>query len=175
MADIVDRPTRSRMMAGVRQSHTGPERMLRSGLHRLGFRFRLQGRGLPGTPDIVLPKYRAVLFAHGCFWHGHDCHLFAWPATRAEFWQAKIAQNRARDRRVVQALLDAGWRVGVVHECALKGRARLAPEAVLAALADWLRSEESHIDLAGRRRGPPPHQPPKRGQCPATVPSRKTA
>lgn len=150
MADIVDARTRSRMMAGVRSANTAPERMLRSGLHRLGFRFRLQVRGLAGTPDLVFPKHHAVLFAHGCFWHGHECHLFTWPATRADFWRAKIAKNRQRDRRALLDLRAAGWRVGVVHECALKGKSRLPPDAVFEACADWLRSDRGILDIVGQ-------------------------
>lgn len=139
------------MMAGIRGTNTKPELMLRRGLHARGFRFRLHDRTLPGKPDIVLPRYRAVILAHGCFWHGHDCHLFKWPSTRPEFWQAKIARNREVDARAEAALADIGWRQGIVWECALKGKARLPLDAVILACADWLGSDRPRLEISGRQ------------------------
>lgn len=127
-------------MSGISGRNTRPEMLIRSLLHRRGFRFRLHAAGLPGKPDIVLPRYRAVVFVHGCFWHGHDCALFKWPATRPEFWRDKIGRNQRRDRQVRDELLAAGWRVAVVWECAIKGRPR-DPARVVDALASWLKSE----------------------------------
>lgn len=149
MADVVPADVRSRMMAGIRGTNTKPEVLLRKGLHAEGFRFRLHTPALPGKPDIVLPRYRAVVFAHGCFWHGHDCHLFKWPSTRPEFWQAKIERNRAVDARSEAALADAGWRQAIVWECALKGRTRLALEDVISACAEWLKSDRPRIEIRG--------------------------
>lgn len=149
MADIVPADVRSRMMAGIRGTNTKPELMLRKGLHARGFRFRLHDSALPGKPDIVLPRYRAVIFAHGCFWHGHDCHLFKWPSTRPEFWQAKIGRNRTVDARSEAALTDAGWRQAIVWECALKGRTRLPLEDVISTCADWLKSDRQRIEIGG--------------------------
>ncbi len=149
MADIVPPDVRSRMMSGIRGKNTKPELVLRQGLHALGFRYRLHDRALPGSPDLVFPRYRAVLFAHGCFWHGHDCHLFRLPSTRPEFWEAKIARNREVDRRADCQLEAAGWRRGVVWECALKGRTRLPLEAVTGDLAVWLRSGAPAIEIRG--------------------------
>lgn len=137
------------MMAGIRSTNTRPELLLRKGLHAQGFRFRLHDRSLPGKPDIVLPRYHAVIFAHGCFWHGHDCHLFKWPATRPEFWRTKIGRNREVDQRTDAALADAGWRQAIVWECALKGRTRLPLEEVISACADWLRSDRQRIEIRG--------------------------
>lgn len=98
MVDIVDVSTRSRMMAGIKNRNTKPEILIRKLLHKKGFRFRLHVKDLPGKPDIVLPKYKALIFVNGCFWHGHiNCHLFKLPATRTEFWQAKITRNQAND------------------------------------------------------------------------------
>ena len=111
-------------MSRIRGTKTKPEIALRRGLHAAGLRYRLHVRVLPGTPDIVLPKYRAVIQVNGCFWHGHRCALFKMPETRQPFWAAKIAANAARDVRTTQALHDLGWRVLVVWECALKGPAR---------------------------------------------------
>jgi DNA mismatch endonuclease (patch repair protein) len=140
MVDIVDAATRSRMMSGIRGRNTKPEILIRSLLHRRGFRFRLDARDLAGRPDIVLPRYHAVIFVHGCFWHGHDCHLFKWPQTRAEFWRDKIGRNRANDAKAQAALLDAGWRVATVWECALRGANRDI-DGVLQRLIDWLHGD----------------------------------
>lgn len=138
MADVVDAATRSRMMAGIRGKDTRPEMILRQGLHARGFRYRLHDRRLPGSPDLVFPGRRAVIFIHGCFWHGHGCHLFRLPATRREFWEAKIEGNRARDEATEAALLADGWRVLTIWECALKGRERLPVDEVLDQAANWL-------------------------------------
>ncbi|MHA4735332.1 very short patch repair endonuclease [Ensifer adhaerens] len=149
MVDIVTAEVRSRMMSGIRDSNTKPELLLRKGLHALGFRFRLHDRSLPGKPDIVLSRYKAVIFAHGCFWHGHDCHLFKWPSTRPEFWHSKIARNRAVDERTEAALSEAGWRQAIVWECALKGKTRLPLEEVLLACAEWLKSDRPRLEIRG--------------------------
>ncbi|MGK9201022.1 very short patch repair endonuclease [Sinorhizobium meliloti] len=150
MVDIVPAEVRSRMMSGIRGTNTKPELQLRKGLHALGFRFRLHDRSLPGKPDIVLPRYKAVIFAHGCFWHGHDCHLFKWPSTRPEFWQAKIARNRTVDERAEAALSEAGWRQATVWECALKGKTRLPLEEVILSCAEWLKSGRPRLEIRGR-------------------------
>lgn len=107
-------------MSRIRGSNTKLEVLVRKGLHARGFRYRLGGAGLPGRPDIVLPKYRTVVFVHGCFWHGHDCPLYRLPKTRPEFWQAKILSNRARDARVKAELQIMGWKVIETWECSLR-------------------------------------------------------
>lgn len=150
MADIVSPEVRSRMMAGIRGRDTKPELMLRRGLHAAGFRYRLHVQDLPGKPDMVFPRHRAVLFAHGCFWHGHDCHLFRWPSSRQDWWREKITRNRAVDARSEAALGEAGWRLGVVWECALKGRTRLPLVEVLEACMAWLRSQEPRLEIRGQ-------------------------
>jgi len=149
LPDIVDQQTRSRMMSGIRGKDTKPEITLRRGLHSRGFRFRLHARGLPGKPDLVFPRHRAVLFAHGCFWHGHACHLFKWPKSREDFWRTKIGQNRDRDSVAIKKLRSAGWRVGEVWECALKGRTRLPVAEVLDRCDIWLRSEDPTLEVTG--------------------------
>lgn len=150
MPDIVTPEVRSRMMSGIRGTNTKPELLLRRGLHSRGFRFRLHDRKLPGCPDIVFPRFRAVLFAHGCFWHGHDCNLFRWPATRAEFWKNKIERNRINDARA-KALLGAnGWRQAVVWECALRGSTKRDFPEILSACSDWLRSHEAALEIRGK-------------------------
>ena len=150
MADVVTAAVRSRMMSGIRSKNTKPELIVRKGLHALGFRYKLHDRLLPGKPDIVLPRHRAVVFAHGCFWHGHDCHLFKVPSTRTDFWLAKIARNRVVDEHAGLALTAAGWRQAIVWECALKGRAHLPLESVLACCAEWIRSGEGNIEVRGK-------------------------
>lgn len=150
MPDVVDAATRSRMMSGIRGKNTKPEMMLRQGLHARGLRYRLHVRDLPGSPDLVFPARKAVLFAHGCFWHGHDCHLFRMPGSRPDFWRAKIERNREVDHRSVEALRQAGWRVGVVWECALKGRTRLDLDTVLDACALWAREGGDMLEIRGR-------------------------
>ena len=142
MADVLTPEQRRLNMSRIRGKDTKPELTLRRGLHALGLRFRLHRKDLPGRPDIVFPRYRAAVLVHGCFWHGHDCPLFKWPATRREFWQTKIEGNRARDLSDVAGLAAVGWRVLVVWECALKGPARLPVDAVLATVIAWLDTEE---------------------------------
>ena len=149
VADITTSDVRSRMMAGIRGKNTKPELAIRSALHCLGFRFRLHRKDLPGKPDLVFPKYRAVILVHGCFWHGHQCHLFKWPKTRNEFWRRKINSNIARDQRHLLALVDSGWRVATIWECALKGRTRLPMEIVANRCAAWLESSEAEMELSG--------------------------
>ena len=149
MADVVPAEVRSRMMSGIRGKNTKPELLLRKGLHARGFRFRLHDPDLPGKPDIVFPRYRAVIFAHGCFWHGHDCHLFKWPKTREEFWRAKIARNREVDAKSEATLTKIGWRHAIIWECALKGRTRLPQEQMLDSCATWLKSDSDSIVIRG--------------------------
>lgn len=150
-ADVVSPAVRSRMMAGIKGKNTKPELLLRSELHRRGFRFRLHRCDLPGRPDLLFPKWNAVIFVHGCFWHGHDCHLFRMPKSRTDFWREKIAGNVARDWRQMGALRAAGWRVGVVWECALKGRTRLPLERVIDQCAAWLKSTEPGMEINGNQ------------------------
>jgi len=135
-------------MSGIRGKNTKPELLIRKGLHARGFRYRLHC-DLPGKPDICLPKHRAVIFVHGCFWHGHDCHLFKWPGTRPEFWRAKIARNREVDAAAEAAVLAAGWRVATVWECALKGKERLTVEHIVLGLQHWLRSDQRVLEVRG--------------------------
>ena len=126
MADVFTPAQRSAVMARIRGKDTAPERVVRRMLHAMGYRFRLHRRDLPGTPDIVLPGRGAVIFVHGCFWHGHDgCRYAAKPATRPDFWAAKIGANKRRDRLAVGRLRRLGWRVMVVWECATKRPAGL--------------------------------------------------
>ena len=116
--DIVSAATRSRMMSGIRSSDTKPEIQLRKTLHAWGFRYRLNAKTLGYKPDIVLPKYRMVIFAHGCFWHRHaNCKYATTPGTNIDKWQIKFTENTHRDKRVEQAFLENGWRVALIWEC----------------------------------------------------------
>jgi len=153
MADIVNPQVRSRMMAGIRGTNTRPEIAVRHGLHRRGFRYRLHPRSLPGKPDIVFPCRRAVVLVNGCFWHGHECHLFRWPSSRQDFWRRKITRNRARDAEVREALAAAGWRILVIWECALKGREQRPLETVLSEASAWLRRGEATREIRGIEHG----------------------
>mgnify|MGYP001379418753 CR=1 FL=1 len=139
------------MMQGIRAKDTKPEILIRKGLHARGFRYRLHSRDVPGKPDLVLPRYRATVFVHGCFWHSHDCHQFKLPATRTEFWSAKLERNRERDNEVREVLLEQGWRRLVIWECALKGKTKLDPDALLDRAADWVRGGESKGVIEGIR------------------------
>lgn len=114
-------------MRRVRRENTAPEMVVRRYLHSIGLRYKLHDPGLPGSPDLVFPKRRTVVFVHGCFWHGHDCgHGRVKPKTNAEFWATKLLANRERDDRKRGALLAAGWRVEIVWECEVRSRAILS-------------------------------------------------
>ena len=119
--DTVDKATRSKIMSRVGQRNTGPEMKLRKSLHKAGLRYRLHDKSLPGSPDIVFPKFKSALFVHGCFWHRHGCKATTMPQTNVDYWRNKFDGNIARDRRNIEALQSAGWRVAVVWECALSG------------------------------------------------------
>lgn len=122
MADILTREQRSAQMSRIRGKDTKLELLVRHALHAEGLRYRLGGAGLPGRPDLVFPRHKTVVFVDGCFWHGHDCHLFRLPKTRPDFWKAKIDANCARDVRVNEELLALGWRPLHVWECELRGK-----------------------------------------------------
>lgn len=128
-------------MSKVGRKDTGPEMRLRKSLHKIGLRYRLHDKKLPGSPDIVLPQFKAVVFVHGCFWHRHGCKATTTPGTNVDFWHKKFDENIARDLRHTEALRDVGWRVAVVWECALKSKSA-DPDAVARFVYDWLGSSE---------------------------------
>ncbi len=138
------------MMAGIRGKNTNPEMVIRRGLHCLGYRFRLHDKRLPGKPDLVFPMYHAVIQVQGCFWHGHDCHLFKWPSTRQDFWKAKITGNRERDTRNLAARRELGWRTLNIWECALKASTRLPIDEVLTIASCWLKSDACEGNITGK-------------------------
>lgn len=126
MIDHISTDARSRNMRLVRDRDTKPEMRVRRLAHRLGYRFRLHRRDLPGTPDLVFPGRRKAIFVHGCFWHQHNCARGTRPASNTEFWEAKLSKNVERDRKNIAALTSAGWSVLVVWECEMKSLSSLA-------------------------------------------------
>lgn len=136
------------MMSGIKGKNTKPEILIRSLLHRNGFRFRIHKKNLPGKPDIVLKRYQAVIFVHGCFWHRHLCHLFKWPKTRPDFWREKINKNVINDQKNIQALTPLGWRICIVWECSIKGIHKNI-QVTTSKLEKWLKSEKQFMEIKG--------------------------
>ncbi len=122
MPDIFTKQKRSEIMSKISGKETKPEILVRKFLFANGFRYRKNDKRYPGKPDIVLPKYKTVIFIHGCFWHGHDCPAGKLPETRKEFWEDKIAGNITRDNRNSKELEQQGWKVIVIWQCELKNR-----------------------------------------------------
>ena len=144
MADIVDRETRSRMMGAVGSRDTTPELVFRRTVHARGLRYRLHDRTLPGSPDLVFRQFGAVCFVHGCFWHRHvGCSYTTTPASRERFWQAKFDANVERDRRHEHHLLESGWRVAIIWECALRRRRQLE---IALQFDAWLRGRDKTFE-----------------------------
>ncbi len=149
MVDVVSPQKRSQMMSGIRGKDTKPELQIRKALHARGFRYRLHNKNLPGKPDLTLPKYNAVIFVHGCFWHLHDCHLFKWPSTRPEFWQKKITGNKIKDKESITKLKKSNWRILIVWECALKGKEKLDFQYIIDTIDKWLNSSQNFFEIKG--------------------------
>lgn len=138
VVDVVSSEKRAVMMSAIKSKNTRPEILIRKGLHFNGFRFKLHDNNLPGKPDLVLPKYNAVIQVNGCFWHGHDCHLFKWPKTREDFWKEKIDGNKKRDSIQALELKSLGWRIASVWECSLKGKEKMDYNVLIQKLSNWL-------------------------------------
>ncbi|RYD72327.1 MAG: DNA mismatch endonuclease Vsr [Sphingobacteriales bacterium] len=150
MSDTFDKPTRSRIMASIKGKNTKPEMLIRRGLHFLGFRYRLHNSKLPGSPDLVFAKHRAVIFVNGCFWHGHDCHIFHWPKTRTDFWRTKIERNKQRDTKNLIAYEKMRWKVLIIWECSLLGKTRRKLNEVVHTTANWLLYDSQSAEIKGR-------------------------
>lgn len=144
MTDIVDTKTRSRMMANITSRNTKPELIIRSNLHKKGYRYRINLKTIKGTPDIVLKKYSALIFINGCFWHGHDCRYFKIPETRSDFWSKKIEGNKRRDAENVNILIKNGWRICIVWECATRSKKK---DDYLVQIEDWLKSNCQYKEI----------------------------
>ncbi|MCU1305277.1 MAG: mismatch-specific endonuclease [Candidatus Sulfotelmatobacter sp.] len=149
MTDVLSAGQRSYCMSRIRGKDTKPEHVIRRGLFAMGFRYRLHERSLPGCPDLVFPRYKAAIFVNGCFWHGHECDLFRWPNTNGQFWRKKILGNKRNDKRNLENLGSAGWRTLLVWECAIRGRQKLSQTRLLARVAKWLLSKQTHTNIAG--------------------------
>jgi len=147
VADVHSVEQRSRNMAAIRGKDTMPEIQIRHALFSRGYRYRLHRSNLPGSPDLVLPKYRAVIQVQGCFWHKHNCRYFKWPATRPEFWRQKIEGNVVRDQRALYQLKVDGWRALIIWECALKRCSPSEFEELLDQVEQWLHSQSEYLEL----------------------------
>jgi DNA mismatch endonuclease (patch repair protein) len=156
MSDILNPAERSKRMSNIRQKDTDLERSVRSTLHKLGFRFRISRRDLPGTPDIVLPKWNTAVFVNGCFWHAHDCHFFRLPGNRASWWESKLKKNVGRDRDKTAALQQLGWRVLVVWKCALMGKTRLSDSEFESLLSRAIVQPFRLLEIRGKDSSVPP-------------------
>lgn len=136
-------------MAAIKGRNTKPELTIRKSLYKKGFRYRVNVNDLPGKPDLVFSRYKAVLFVNGCFWHKHNCSLFKWPKTRQEFWYKKISGNVANDKKKISILQDRGWRVGIIWECSIKGKNKLSLDDAIQAIIEWLKSEQETFVIQG--------------------------
>jgi DNA mismatch endonuclease (patch repair protein) len=134
-------------MAAIRSRDTQPEMAIRRGLHARGFRYSLHSSDLPGKPDVVLPKYRAIIWIHGCYWHGHDCGEVKPASTNKAYWGPKIEKNRARDARNRASMDAASWRHLTVWECAFRRKGPVALEEVLTSLEQWLRQGSPSAEI----------------------------
>lgn len=149
MADVLTPEQRRRNMRGIRGRDTKPEMRLRRTLHANGYRYRLHSRDLPGKPDLVLPRFSAVVFVHGCFWHRHHgCRYATTPSTRVEFWESKFQANVARDIANHEALIKRGWRVATIWECALRKQEQVVK--VVEKISDWLPTKSRTLQLGER-------------------------
>lgn len=147
MADVVDAATRSRIMSRIPSKNTKIEILVRKALFASGLRFRLHRKDLRGKPDIVLLKHKAVVFVHGCYWHGHNCSLFRMPDTNSDFWTQKINTTRQKDNASIKDLLHYGWRVAVIWECALSPQTTRSDN--LDRLCVWVVGQDQFLELHG--------------------------
>jgi DNA mismatch endonuclease, patch repair protein len=145
--DTVTPAVRSRIMASVGQKDTGAEVRIRKALHRRGLRYKLHDRSLPGSPDLVFPRFKAVVFVHGCYWHSHGCYRSTVPKTRNAFWTSKFTANKVRDTRKRAELLERGWRVLTVWECTLTGKLAQPAELLARRVKAWLESEKRTLEI----------------------------
>jgi len=149
MADVHTPEVRSFNMSAIKGTNTKPEIKVRKILHNKGFRFRINNRKLPGKPDLVFKKYKAVIFVNGCFWHKHNCHFFKLPATRTEFWNQKINGNVKKDSENLKNLAELGYRIMIIWECSLKGKTRLDDQILGETISTWLRSQNKFCEITG--------------------------
>lgn len=141
MTDKFDQKTRSRVMQAVRSKNTSPEVNIRKALFSRGLRYVIHNKKLPGCPDIVFPKYKSVIFVHGCFWHGHDCKNGKLPQTNKEFWREKIKKNTERDKKNIFLLQNMGWKVKIIWSCELKNKKHFGSEKEIDEIIEWLKAK----------------------------------
>lgn len=151
MVDVHTPTQRSRNMAAIRGKNTTPELVVRKELHKLGFRYRIHYSGLPGKPDLVFPKLKAVIQINGCFWHKHECHLFKWPKSNPDFWKEKIEQTGVRDAANAKELKEMGWRTLILWECALKGKQKQNLENIVHDISKWLSVGKGDLEISGKQ------------------------
>lgn len=150
MVDVLNSKQRRLNMSRIRSKDTKPEILIRSLLHEGGFRFRIHRKDLPGNPDIVLPKHHTIVFVHGCFWHGHKCHMSKIPETRRDFWLNKISSNNERDRKAVKNLISIGWKVIIIWECSLRGTGKLPQQEIFKKVFQFIyKKNKMHIEISG--------------------------
>jgi DNA mismatch endonuclease (patch repair protein) len=138
--DNISKEKRSYVMSKVKSKNTTPELILRKTLHHLGLRYKLHDAKLPGKPDLVFPRYNAVIFVHGCFWHGHNCGRTGIPKSNRDFWMEKIERNKRNDSEHIKSLAKANWRTMIVWECAIQGKRKIAIDDLAVLIRDWLLS-----------------------------------
>lgn len=153
MVDTFSREDRSRIMSRVKSKHTSIEVSIRKALYSCGYRFRLHSTILPGEPDIILNKYKCVIFINGCFWHGHECYNCRYPATNISYWRMKIQNNKNRDAKNHQAILDLGFRILVIWGCALTGKFKIPNDELISLIESWIVfSSEEYKNIQGTPR-----------------------
>lgn len=147
--DKISPESRSHVMSCIHSKNTKPELIVRKALHALGFRYRIHCKELPGSPDLVLPKYKAVIQINGCFWHGHNCHLYRPPKSKVDFWNQKITKNQTRDMSNKSHLINLGWRLMVVWECAIQGKTKLDTSVLISLIENWILVGNDFVELQG--------------------------
>ncbi|MBQ4875262.1 MAG: DNA mismatch endonuclease Vsr [Rickettsiaceae bacterium H1] len=148
--DIFTKEKRSKIMSEIRSKDTKPEIMLRKALFNKGYRYRTHAKNIDGKPDIYLKKYNAVIFFHGCFWHGHNCKLGKLPKTRIEFWKNKIESNKKRDSNIANALKSKGYRVLIVWGCVFQGKGQNRLGEVIDRVTEWINSKNSSNEILSK-------------------------
>ena len=149
MADIVSKAKRSKMMAGIKSANTKIEILIRKELFSLGFRYRRNWKKLPGKPDLFVLRYNKVIMLNGCFWHGHNCHLFKMPSSNSEFWQNKILTNKSNDFEKQNKLNELGYPVLTVWECAIRGKGKIDFDTLNNKISEWLKKGTTNFDIGG--------------------------